>query len=100
MKLIDQMLSERKFRAVLNGKCSKYNYLQNGLLQGFVLSPVIFNVYTADIAKTKSRKFTYADDIALVAQADSFTQLEEILNDLMYVNRYLFYKMVLNTESK
>jgi len=84
------MLSNRKFKVFLNGEASKYRYLQNGLPQGSVLSPVLFNAYTADIVETTARKFIYADDIALVAQADSFITIESILNqDLNNLHNYL-----------
>jgi len=60
--------------------------VQNGLPQG---SPTLFNVYTTDIAETKSRKFTYVDDISLVAQGNLFEQLEDTLNeDLKILQNY------------
>lgn len=53
------------------------------------LSPTLFNVYTADIEATNSRKFIYADDIGLVGQGTTFEQLEEILNkDLDVLQNY------------
>lgn len=39
LRLIDQMLSNRKFKVVLNGKESHFKYLQNSLPQGSVLAP-------------------------------------------------------------
>jgi hypothetical protein len=66
---------------LLNGRESRYKYLQIGLLKGSVLSPVLFNVYTSDIVNTTSRKFLYADNVGLVAQAESFEKLEDILNE-------------------
>ena len=89
VRLIDNILSNRKFRVSLSGKESHYKLLQNGLPQGSVLSPLLFNAYIADITETSSRKFMYADDVALVAQARSFVELERTLNeDLEKMQKY------------
>jgi len=80
LELLECMLSDRKFKVFLNGKASKYRYLQNWLPQGSVLLPVLFNIYISDITETTARKFMYADDIALVAQADTLESVETILN--------------------
>lgn len=83
------MLLDWKIRVHLNGIESKYKFLYNGLPQGSVLSPVLFDIYTSDFANTTSRKFKYADDVGLVAQADSFEKLEEIPNkELATVYKY------------
>lgn len=70
-----------KIKVNLNGEVSRRKIVQNGLPQGSVLSPTVFNLYTADISETKSRKFMYVDDIGLVAQGNSFEQLEDPLNE-------------------
>lgn len=80
LHLIESLLSNRKYNVLLNGAASRYRYLQNGLPQGSVLSPILFNVYTSDIVDSISRKFIYADDIALVAQAKDLSKVEAILN--------------------
>jgi hypothetical protein len=89
LRLLENLISNKKFSVSLNGKVSSYKILQNGLPQGSVLSPILFNTYTADIACKSSRKFIYADDVALVAQARTFTELEETLNDdLIIIQKY------------
>ncbi|VVC28676.1 Reverse transcriptase domain [Cinara cedri] len=89
VRLLKSMLSNRKFRVYLNGAKSPYKYLQNGLPKGSVLSPLFFNIYTADLAMTEVRKFIYADNIALVYQADYFNEIESVLNrDLTTLQKY------------
>jgi len=89
IRLIDNILSDRKFGVHLNGKESNANFLQKGLPQGSVLYSVLFNVYTSDFPNITSRKFMYADDVKLVSQAESFEKLEKILNeDLFIVQKY------------
>jgi hypothetical protein len=89
VNLFRAVLSGRTCRVYLNGEQSSVRTLQNGLPQGSVLSPILFNVYTADLPTTKSRKFIYADDIGLVAQENSFEGLENTLNkDLQHMEEY------------
>ena len=75
------MLSDRRFRVSVGDKTSISKSLQNGLPQGSVLAPTLFNLYTADIPQTTSQKFIYADDIALLAQGPSFSNIEASLNE-------------------
>jgi len=72
-----------------NGEISKKKVIQNGLPQGSVLSPLVFNVYTADIANTTSRKFIYADDVGLVAQGTTLAEVESTLGkDIAKLQKY------------
>jgi len=83
------MLSDQKFRVHLNGKEGNPKFLKNGLPQGSVFSPVLLNLYISDFPNKTSRKFMYANDVGLVAQAESFEKREEILNeDLSIVQKY------------
>lgn len=81
IQILQSMLSERRYQVSLDGATSKVRVLQNGLPQGSVLAPLLFNLYTADIPKTSGKKFIYADDVAITTQAVTFTELEERFNN-------------------
>lgn len=81
LRLINSMLTSRLIKVYLGRKESTFRQLQDGLPQGSVLAPLLFNVYTADLPNTKSRKFIYADDIALAIQHKDTHQTELVLTD-------------------
>lgn len=66
--LITQMLSNRLFKVSIGGKTSSTRTLNSGLAQGGVLSPLLFILYLSDLPQTISRKFLFADDLALAMQ--------------------------------
>jgi len=71
---------------------SKLRLLNNGLSQGSVLASLLFNLYTKDLPLTSSRKFIYADDIALASQTYDFGQLNS------YFKRWRLKPNLLKTE--
>lgn len=83
------MLSGREFVVYINNEKSKKCILDNGLPQGSVLAPLLFNLYISDMPATTSRKFGYADDSAIATQSKSFHECEETLNkDLPLLEKY------------
>jgi hypothetical protein len=79
-RLLNNMLSNRYFQVFLGDKSSRWRRrrLNNGLNQGTVLAPILFNL--SDIPITVSKQFQYADDIALTFQANSFAECETTLD--------------------
>lgn len=89
LRLLNSMLSDRLFKVYLGHKRSRFRHLNNGLPKGSVLAPFLFNIYTANLPETLSRKFIYADDIALASQHNNIHITEETLNhDLTTLRDY------------
>lgn len=87
--LLTNILSDRCLRVEMNEEISRKRILNDGLPQGSVLSCVLYCLYTSDLPNTQSRKFIYADDIAMAAQAKAFEDVEKILRtDLCKMSFY------------
>ena len=53
-----------------NGSQSRLRRLQNGVPQGSVLAPLLFDIYTHDLPLTVAKKFVYADDLTIMHSAE------------------------------
>ena len=71
-------------------KRSRLRRLKNGVPQGSVLAPLLFNIYTYDLPSMISRKFAYADDLALLHSSGNWKDLEGTLSqDMSTLSAYL-----------
>ena len=77
VKLIMEMLYNRSFTLnTSDGQCSRQRRLKNGVPQGSVLAPMLFNVYIHDLPVTQAKKYGYADDLAILLQKKSWEDIE------------------------
>ena len=73
--------SNRRYFVELNGQKSRWRNQKNGLPQGSVLSPVLFNFYTHDQPIHKdTRSFIYGDDLCIATQDESFEKTESTIS--------------------
>ena len=78
---IMEMMSNRSFVVhTSDGQRSRLRRMKNGVPQGSVLSPMLFNISISDLPETTSRKYDYADDPAIILRHPSWKTMEEGLN--------------------
>ena len=82
-----------------NSQRSRLRCLKNGVPQGSVLVPLLFNIYTSDLPATISRKYAYADDLAITHADGDWLAVEGALSkDMATLGAYLqTWKLKLST---
>ena len=66
-----------------DSKQSKLRRMQNGLLQGSVLAPLLFNIYTYDLPSMTFQKYAYANDLSLLYASRDWKAVEDTLSQDM-----------------
>ena len=91
VKMIMELVRNRSFTLTTDdSKQSRLRRLKNGVPQGLVLAPLLFNIYTYDLPSMISRKFAYADDLALLHSSGNWKDLEGTLSqDMSTLSAYL-----------
>ena len=100
VSMIMELVRNRSFTLTTgNGPQSRLRRLKNGVPQGSVLAPLLFNIYISDLPGTIAKKFAYADDLAILHSASNWQTLEESLNqDMSTLSSYLRkWKLKLST---
>ena len=62
--LIMEMMKNQSFTLnTSDGQCSRLRRLKNGVAQGSVLAPMLFNIYIHNLPVTQSKKYGYRQTI-------------------------------------
>ena len=76
INFILELLYTRSFTLFTSdGQKSQSFRLKNGVAQGSILAPTLYNINTADFLKTSGNCFMYADDVAITYSASSIAKV-------------------------
>ena len=91
VKMIMELVRNRRFTLITgDSKQSRLRRLKNGVPQGSVLAPLLFNIYTYNLPSMISIEFAYADDLALLHSSGNWKDLEGTLSqDMSTLSAYL-----------
>ena len=92
LRTIMGMISQRRFHIHIGKSKLRCRTLLSGVPQGSVIAPALFNQCTYDIPTTVSRKYIYADGIAIMTSDKCFTVVEQTLSDDLVIEK-LFLKL-------
>ena len=91
VRMIMELVRNRSFIITTgDSKQSRLRRLKNGVPQRSVSALLLFNIYTCDLPSMISRKFAYADDLALLQSSGNWKDLEGTLSqDISTLSAYL-----------
>ena len=89
--MIMELVSNRSFTLTTgSGRRSRLRRLKNGVSQGSVLAPLLFNIYTHNLPSAVSAGYACADDLAILHQATKWETIEGTLSqDMTTLSPYL-----------
>ena len=102
-KLLENYLSGRLQRVVLNGQTSSWRPVIAGVPQGSILGPLLFLIYINDLPnRLKSSAKLFADDTSLFTIVKDKNESTNVLNnDLSLISKWASdWKMLFNPDPK
>jgi len=100
VRMVMELVDNRSFTLTTgNGKRSRLRRIRNGVPQGSVLEPLLYNIYISDLPTTVRRKHVNADDLAIMHADGDWQATEGVLSkDMATIDEYLqSWKLTLST---
>ena len=100
-KLLENYLSDRFQRVILNGQSSSWRPVLAGVPQGSILGPLLFLIYINDLPDNlKSNAKLFADDTSLFTIVkDKNESTNTLNNDLSLISKWAYnWKMLFNPD--
>ena len=86
---IEEWLTNRKQRVVVNGESSDWEEVVSGVPQGSVLGPILFTVFINDLDdRIQSKISKFADDTKLIGKAGTTEETDVLQEDLEKLNEW------------
>ena len=102
LSLLNDFLSGRLQRVVINGKTSKWKHVLAGVPQGSILGPLLFLIFINDLPENLvSKPKIFADDTSLFSVVlDQLQSADELNRDLLSINEWAYqWKMSFNPDT-
>ena len=102
LKLLENYLTDRQQKVVLNGRTSSWQNIYAGVPQGSVLGPLLFLIYINDLRdRLTSMCKIFADDTSLFSKViDKNNSNSQLNSDLAKISKWTFqWKMSFNPDS-
>ena len=83
------LLYNRSFVLFAGGEASKPYKLKNGVVQGSILAPTLYNVYTSDFLLISCKRYMYVDDVERTCSDKQTSVMEHTISkDLDCMSQY------------
>ena len=84
VRMIMELVWNKIFTLITgDSKSSRLRRLKNGLSQGSVLAPLPFNIHIYNLPSITSKKYVYADDLAILYSSGDWKVVERTLSEDM-----------------